>query len=142
MKRIQFHRYGGPEEMKLEDYELPALGTDEILVRVKAASVNPVDWKIRQGAMKFMTGKKFPRGMGLDFSGVIERVGSGIKRFKAGDEVFGATPVKTAGSFAETLITQEKLATKKPAGLSHEEAATLSVAGTTALISLTRKAHP
>ena len=102
MKRIQFHRYGGPEEMKLENYELPPLGAEEILVRVSAASVNPVDWKIRQGAMKFVTGKKFPRGMGTDFSGVIERAGSGVKRFKAGDEVFGSTPFKTSGSFAET----------------------------------------
>jgi len=141
MKRIQFHRYSGSEEMKLENYELPSLGADEILVRVKAASVNPVDWKIRQGAMKFMTGRKFPRGMGQDFSGVIERIGSGVKRFRVGDEVFGSTPVKTSGSFAETLITQEKLVTKKPPTLSHEEAATLPVAGSTALIALTRRAH-
>src|SRR5215467_2494831 len=141
MKRIQFHDYGGPEEMKLENYELPPLGADEILVRVKAASVNPVDWKIRQGAMKFMTGRKFPRGMGQDFSGVIERIGSRVKRFRIGDEVFGSTPVKTSGSFAETLITQEKLAAKKPATLSYEEAATLPIAGSTALIALTRKAH-
>jgi NADPH:quinone reductase-like Zn-dependent oxidoreductase len=84
MKRIQFHRYGGPEEMKLEDYHLPALGAQEILVRVKAASINPVDWKIRRGAMKLMTGKKFPRGMGLDFSGIVERIGSGVKPFKVG----------------------------------------------------------
>lgn len=141
MKRIQFHRYGGPDEMKLEDYELPALGTEEILVRVKAASVNPVDWKIRQGAMKFMTGKKFPRGMGQDFSGVIERVGPGVKLFKVGDEVFGSTTVKTSGSFAEKLITREKLATKKPPSLSHEEASTLPVSGTTALVALVRKAN-
>jgi len=141
MKRIQFHRYGGSDEMKLENYELPSLGAKEVLVRVKAASVNPVDWKIRQGAMKFLTGKKFPRGMGQDFSGVIERVGSGVKRFRVGDEVFGSTPVKTSGSFAETLITQEKLVTRKPVALSHEEAATLPVAGSTALIALTRKAH-
>ena len=141
MKRIQIHRYGGPEEMKLENYELPPLGAEEILVRVRAASVNPVDWNIRQGAMKFMTGKKFPRGMGQDFSGVIERVGSGVKRFRAGDEVFGSTPFKTSGSFAEALITQEKLVSRKPAALSHEEAATLPIAGSTALIALTRKAH-
>lgn len=141
MKRIQFHRYGGSEEMKLESYDLPPLRPAEILVRVKAASVNPVDWKIRQGAMKFMTGRKFPRGMGQDFSGVIERIGSGVKRFRVGDEVFGSTPVKTSGSFAETLITQEKLATKKPATLSHEEAATLPIAGSTALIALTRKSQ-
>jgi NADPH:quinone reductase-like Zn-dependent oxidoreductase len=72
MKRIQYHHYGGPEEMVLETYELPAPGSDEIVVRVKASSVNPVDWKIRQGAMKFMTGRRLPRAMGTDFSGVVD----------------------------------------------------------------------
>jgi NADPH:quinone reductase-like Zn-dependent oxidoreductase len=141
MKRIQFHRYGGPAEMRLEEYRLPELADDEILVRVKAASINPVDWKIRQGAMKVMTGRKFPRGMGQDFSGVIEGVGRGVKRLKVGDEVLGATPVKTSGSFAETLITKEALTTAKPASLTHEEAATLPVAASTAWIALTQKAR-
>jgi NADPH:quinone reductase-like Zn-dependent oxidoreductase len=75
MKRIQYHRYGGPEGMRLETYDLPALGKNEVLVRVKAASINPLDWKIRQGTMKFMTGWRFPRAMGQDFSGVVEGTG-------------------------------------------------------------------
>lgn len=140
MKRIQFHRYGGPEEMRLEDYRLPELADDEIMVRVKAASINPVDWKIRQGAMKIMTGRKFPRGMGQDFSGIVEGTGRDVKRFKIGDEVLGATPVKTSGSFAETLITKEALAFAKPPILSHDEAATLPVAASTAWIALVQKA--
>lgn len=141
MKRIQFHRYGGPEEMRLEEYQLPKPGDDEIRVVVKAASINPVDWKIRQGAMKVMTGRKFPRGMGQDFSGVVEAVGRGVKRFKIGDEVLGSTPVKTSGSFAEALVTKEALAIVKPAALSHEEAATLPVAASTAWIALVQKAR-
>ncbi|GGA39376.1 NAD(P)-dependent alcohol dehydrogenase [Dyella nitratireducens] len=141
MKRIQFHRYGGPAEMRLEEYRLPELADDEILVRVKAASINPVDWKIRQGAMKLMTGRTFPRGMGQDFSGVVEGVGKGVKRFKIGDDVLGSTPVKTSGSFAETLITKEALAVVKPTDLSHEEAATLPVAASTAWIALMQKAR-
>ncbi|WP_077516135.1 NAD(P)-dependent alcohol dehydrogenase [Rhodanobacter sp. C03] len=141
MKRIQFHRYGGPAEMRLEEYQLPDLADDEIRVSVKAASINPVDWKIRQGAMKFMTGRKFPRAMGQDFSGVVEGIGRGVKRLKVGDEVFGSTPVKTSGSFAETLITKEALAVAKPAALTHEEAATLPVAATTAWIALVHKAQ-
>lgn len=140
MKRIQFHRYGGPQEMRLEEYQLPELADNEIRVRVKAASINPVDWKIRLGAMKIMTGRKFPRGMGQDFSGVVEAVGVGVRRFAVGDEVFGTTPVKTSGSFAETLMTKEAFAFSKPAVLSHEEAATLPVAATTAWIALVRKA--
>ncbi|MCE9687344.1 NAD(P)-dependent alcohol dehydrogenase [Shewanella sp. AS16] len=132
MKRIQFYRYGGPEEMLLEEYQLPNLADDEILVRVKAASINPVDWKIRQGVMKLMTGRKFPRGMGQDFSGIVEGVGQQVNSLRVGDEVFGTTPVKTSGSFAETLITKESLATIKPSTLSHDEAATLPIATSTA----------
>lgn len=141
MKRIQFHRYGGPAEMHLEAYRLPELADDQILVRVRAASINPVDWKIRQGAMKFMTGRKFPRGMGQDFSGIVEAVGRGVRRLKIGDEVFGATPVKTSGSFAETLTTTEALAVVKPAALSQQDAATLPVAASTAWIALAQKAR-
>lgn len=140
MKRIQFHRYGGPAEMQLEEYQLSELADDEILVRVKAASINPIDWKIRQGAMKFITGRKFPRGMGQDFSGIVEGVGQGVKRLKVGDEVFGSTPVKTSGSFAETLITKEELAVAKPIALSHQEAATLPAAASTAWVALAQKA--
>jgi NADPH:quinone reductase-like Zn-dependent oxidoreductase len=139
LKRIQYLRYGGPEEMRLETYELPPPGKDEILVRVKASSVNPVDWKIRQGAMKFMTGRRFPRAMGTDFSGVVEQVGATVTRFRAGDEVFGTVPVKPSGAFAQALITKEKLAVKKPASISHEAAATLPVAGVTAWRGLVQK---
>jgi NADPH:quinone reductase-like Zn-dependent oxidoreductase len=78
MKRIQYHRYGGSEEMRLETYELPILGKDEIAVRVKAAAINPFDGKVRQGAMKFMVSAPFPRVMGTDFSGVVESVGAGV----------------------------------------------------------------
>jgi NADPH:quinone reductase-like Zn-dependent oxidoreductase len=103
MKRIQYRRYGGPEEMRLEAFALPAPGKDEIVVRVEAASVNPVDWKMRQAAMKFMVRAPFPRAMGTDFSGVVESVGAGVTRFRAGDEVVaypraeplpGASPIR------------------------------------------------
>jgi NADPH:quinone reductase-like Zn-dependent oxidoreductase len=139
MKRIQYHRYGGPEEMRLETYELPAPGRDEIVVRVSASSVNPVDWKIRRGAMKFMTGRRFPRAMGMDFSGIVESVGAGVTRFRAGDEVFGTVAMKPSGAFAQTLVTKENLAVKKPASISHEAAATLPVAGVTAWQGLVQK---
>ena len=125
--------------MRLEAYDLSGPGKDEILVRVKPSSVNPVDWKIRQGAMKFMTGGRFPRAMGTDFSGVVEQVGANVTRLRAGDEVFGTVPVKPSGAFAQSLITKEKLAVKKPASISHEAAATLPVAGVTAWRGLVEK---
>lgn len=139
MKRIQYYRYGGPEEMRLDTYELPAPGSGEILVRVKASSVNPVDWKLRQGAMKLITGNRWPRAMGMDFSGIVESVGKAVTRFSAGDEVFGTVPFKSSGAFAEKLITQEKLVIKKPAALTHEVAATLPVVGVTAWQALVEK---
>jgi NADPH:quinone reductase-like Zn-dependent oxidoreductase len=141
MKRIQYHRYGGPEEMRLETYDLPAPRKDEIVVEVKAASVNPVDWKIRNGVMKIMTGRRFPRAMGTDFSGVVESVGAEVTRFRPGDEVFGTVPLKPSGAFAEKLITQERRAIKKPVSLSHEDAAALPIASATAWGGLILKGH-
>jgi NADPH:quinone reductase-like Zn-dependent oxidoreductase len=141
MKRIQYHRYGGPETMRLDIYELPAPGEDEITVRVKAASINPVDWKLRQGAMKFMVRGRFPRAMGSDFSGVVASVGAGVTRFRAGDDVLGTTPLNTAGAFGEKLIIKAKLAVKKPDSLSYENAASLPIVGVTAWLALVSKGH-
>lgn len=139
MERIQYHRYGGPEVMRLETYELPEPAKDEIVVKVKASSVNPVDWKVRQGLMKLMTGRKLPRAMGTDFSGVVLQVGKDVTRFHLGDEVFGTVPLKSSGAFSEMLITKEKLAVKKPHSISHEQAATLPVVCVTAWRGLVQK---
>lgn len=141
MKRVQHHSYGGPQVMRLEAFTLPAPGPGQIAVRVKAASINPFDWKARQGAAKMMTGRVFPRGMGTDFSGIIEAVGPGVTRFKPGDEVFGVAPMKQNGSFAEKLITEEKLAAVKPAALGFAQAACLPVVAVTAWRGLVDKAR-
>ena len=141
MKRIQYDRYGGPELMQLVEYQLPAPGKGQIAVTVKAASINPVDWKIRNGMMKFMTGKKFPRAMGMDFAGVVAAVGPAVARLRVGDEVFGQARMKESGAFAPTLITDEKLVTVKPAGVAFEQAACLPTAAATAWIGLVNKAR-
>jgi NADPH:quinone reductase-like Zn-dependent oxidoreductase len=140
MKRIQYHRYGGHEVMRLETFTLPAPGSGEILVRVAAASINPIDWKLRQGMIKFITGFHFPRAMGTDFSGIVEAVGPTVTLFQPGDEVMGTVPFKSSGAFAEKLITHQKLAVKKPATLSHPQAATLPTVGVTAWRALVQKA--
>jgi NADPH:quinone reductase-like Zn-dependent oxidoreductase len=139
MRRIQYHRYGGPEEMRLESYELAAPDGEEIVVQVKAAAINPFDWKVRQGAMKFMVRAPFPHAMGTDFSGVVESVGAAVMRFRSGDEVLGTAPLGPAGAFAEKLITKQKLILKKPASLSFEEAAILPAIGVTAWRALVLK---
>lgn len=141
MKRIQYHQFGGPEQMRLEDFELPAPRLGQIVVRVKAASVNPLDRKVRAGAMKMMTGNRFPRAMGTDFAGVIEAIGPDVTRLMVGDEVMGTAPVRSGGSFAEHLLTEEKLAIVKPAGLTFEQAAALPAVSATAWCGLVDKAR-
>ena len=141
MKRIEFDRYGGPELMCLREFEPRALRPTDVRVRMRAAAINPVDWKIREGALRFMTGRRFPRGMGMEFSGVVEAIGAAVNRLRGGDEVFGAVPVKEAGAFAEALVTPQTLVAKKPAALSFEAAACLSVAPMAAWRGLVDKAH-
>ena len=136
MLRVEYGRYGGPEELHLVDFPSGPFGKDQIRVRVKAASVNPVDWKIRSGTLKIMTGRKFPRGMGEDYAGVVEAVGAEVTRFKAGDQVFGAMHLKESASFAEVIVTPEDTATLKPTGLSFEEAAALPIVAQTAWLAL------
>nr|WP_281005077.1 alcohol dehydrogenase catalytic domain-containing protein [Mesorhizobium kowhaii] len=89
MKRIQYHQYGGPETMKLEDFELRAPGKGEVAVKVNFAAINPIDWKVRNGHLKMVTGKKFPRAFGSDFSGTVISVGPGGTRFQVGDACSG-----------------------------------------------------
>jgi len=137
-RRVQYHRYGGPEVMRLESYEPPAPGKGQVLIRVRAAAANAMDWKMRNGEMRMMTGRAFPRGIGNDFAGVVEAVGTGVTRLRAGDEVLGATSLKGAGSFAEMVLAEEDAVVRKPAGLSYEQAATLPVVGITAFQAMLR----
>jgi NADPH:quinone reductase-like Zn-dependent oxidoreductase len=141
VERLEYNAYGGPEVVHLSSFRLPTPGDDEIVVRVAASSINPMDWKLRSGVMKMVTGSKFPRGMGTDFSGVVEAVGSAVSAFKKGDHVLGTTSMKASGSFAPMLVTSQNLVVKKPKTLSFVEAASLPIAGVTAWLALTQKAH-
>ncbi|GIM97126.1 NADP-dependent oxidoreductase [Paractinoplanes toevensis] len=139
MKRIQYHRYGGPEVLRLQSFEPPSPGQGEVLVRVKAAAANAMDWKIRNGEMRLMTGRGFPRGAGNEFAGVVEAVGAGVTRFGVGDAVLGGTSLKGAGAFAEMVIADEKAVVHKPPEVSYEQAAAIPVVGITAFQALLRK---
>ncbi|GAB2539372.1 NADP-dependent oxidoreductase [Nocardia heshunensis] len=141
MKRIQYHRYGGPEVMRLEDFEPSRPGAGEVLIRVRAAAANPMDWKIRSGQMRLVTGRRFPRGMGHDFAGVVEAVGEGVTRLEIGDEVLGAAPIGTPGAFAEMALANERGVVAKPAELSFEAAAAIPTVGVTAYQALIGKAN-
>lgn len=140
MKAITYANYGPANVMTLSDIPQPTAGEGEVLIRVRAASINPVDWKIREGLMKIVTGKRFPRGMGVDVAGVVASVGVGVSSLAPGDEVFGWIPYKTSGAFAEYAVVPAETVEKKPASVGFEEAACLPMAGTTAYKSLVEKA--
>jgi NADPH:quinone reductase-like Zn-dependent oxidoreductase len=117
VKRVQYDRYGGPEVMRLAEFEPPRPGPDEVLVRVRAAASNALDWKMRNGKLKLMTGYSFPRAMGHDFAGVVEAVGAGVTRLKAGD----ANTTVPAGPISSVTATRVKPSrTQNPRSVSPE----------------------
>jgi len=141
MKAIVHHCYGPPEVLKYEDAVKPTPADDQVLVKVHAASLNPLDWHFMRGTpylIRVGTGfgkPKDPR-LGVDFAGTVEAVGKNVTRFKPGDEVFGGGD----GAFAEYLIIRENRAlAAKPANLSFEQAASVPIAGVTALEALRDK---
>jgi NADPH:quinone reductase-like Zn-dependent oxidoreductase len=140
MKRIQYDSYGDPSVMYLAEFELPPLQAGEIAVKVKAASINPFDWKVRRGDLKMMTGRAFPRAMGMDFSGIVLSTGPGVRRVKPGDEVFGLARLKESGAFGEALVNREDFLAVKPPDVSFEQAACLPTGAITAWIGLVNKA--
>lgn len=140
MKRIQYENYGGPEVMRIADFNLPTPGKGEVGVRVKFAAINPIDWKLRAGQMKIVTGKAFPRAMGMDFSGTVISVGPGVTRLKVGDPVFGLARFKESGAFGQAVITKEAFLAHKPDDVSFEDAACLGTPGITAWNGLIDKA--
>ncbi|WP_369387408.1 zinc-binding alcohol dehydrogenase family protein [Streptomyces sp. CG1] len=123
-------RHGGPETEALIDLDRPSPGPGEILIAVRAAGVNPVDWKLRQGFRRPGRGEQaFPAVFGSEAAGVVEEVGAGVSGFTAGDEVFGST---TQGGYAEFALLEADVTAHKPAALSFRDAATLPVAAATA----------
>jgi NADPH:quinone reductase-like Zn-dependent oxidoreductase len=137
MKAIRYHTYGSSEVLKIEDVDQPAVGENDVLVRVRAVAVNPYDWHYMRGKPYFMrlmsglTGPKITR-FGADLAGVVEAVGKNVAVFKPGDEVFGCKH----GAFAEYVCSPEKALALKPKNLSFEEAAAVPMAGLTALQAL------
>ena len=138
MKAITLDRFGGRDVLKLTNQPLPEIGPQDILIHVKAAGVNPVDWKIREGLLQGRLPHQFPIILGWEASGVVKKVGEKVTRFKMGDPVMSYTrkDVIQGGAYAEYVSVPEKNATKKPENLSFEEAAALPLAGLTAYQSL------
>lgn len=136
MKAVRIHRYGGIDALSLEDVPKPEPGPGDLLVRVHAAGVNPVDWKIREGHLKVLLRHKLPLTLGWDFSGVVEAVGSGVSGFKPGDEVYGRPDIKRDGAYAEYIAVRAREVARKPTSIDHVRAAAVPLAAITAWQSL------
>lgn len=138
MKAIAINEFGGRDKLQLIDLPVPEVLEGEILVQVKAAGVNPVDWKIREGYLKDLFSHQFPVILGWDAAGLVEGVGNGVKRFKSGDEIFAycRKPIVHGGAYGEYILLKEEHAALKPKNISFEEAASIPLAALTAYQSL------
>jgi NADPH:quinone reductase-like Zn-dependent oxidoreductase len=139
MKAIRIHNYGGPEVLHYEDAPRPEPQAGEVLVRVHAAGVNPIDWKVREGHMKDFWPHKFPLILGWDLSGVVEELGAGpaaAGRFKIGDEVYSIPDPTRNGAYADYIVVRESELALKPTSLHHIRAAAVPLAALTAWQSL------
>lgn len=136
MKAVVLRGYGGPEVAKLEEVPRPEPKDDEILIRVIAASVNPVDVAIRKGYLAELIGNKFPLILGMDAAGVVEKIGSKITKFKKDDAVYAFFTLTSEGAYAEYVIAKESEAALKPKAVSYAQAAAVPAAGSTAWLAL------
>ena len=142
MRAIVYPKYGGPEVLQFREVPKPVPAANQVLVGIRAASVNPVDFHQMRGHVRVITGPITPRNpvLGTDIAGVVEAVGSQAKGFRVGDEVFGFSS-PGGGGFAEFVCTTEDKLARKPPNVSFEQAASVPVAGITALQGLRDKGH-
>lgn len=131
MKAVDIHQYGGPEELTYEEMADPVMNPDDVLIKVYATSVNPIDWKIRKG-LKKDGAPHFPMILGRDVSGVIEKVGDRVSGFEPGDEVFSYSNPSRSGTYAELVVVRSGEVAHKPETIGHELAASIPLAGLTA----------
>jgi len=142
MKAIVYDRYGGPEVLRMEEIAKPSPGTGEVLIKVRAAALNPYDWHFMRGTpypLRMMAGWRKPKNprIGVDVAGEVEAVGEKVTNWKPGDAVFGGAP----GAFAEYVCAGEAKLASKPENVSFAEAAGANIAGITALQALRDKAR-
>ena len=138
MKAVVTTAYGSEEVLKIQDVPDPSIGPDGILVKIHACSVNPIDWKIRKGDVKIVTGRKPPKILGGDYAGVVQEVGSAIADYRPGERVWGHINAVKGGAYAELIAVKAEDIGHMPASLSFEEAASVPLAGLTAYQALTK----
>jgi NADPH:quinone reductase-like Zn-dependent oxidoreductase len=132
MKKVIYNQYGSIDDLQMYDVEIPTIQAEEFLIKIKAVAINPLDWKKLEGQLKIITGKKFPKGIAFDFSGVVEKVGNNTTDYKIGDAVFGTLNAMKGEALAEYIVVKKETIYKKPDNVSFETAASILTGGTTA----------
>lgn len=141
MKAIRLNEYGSVDKLKLEDIPRPEPKDKEVLIKVYAAGINPVDWKIIEGKASERFPIKLPITPGWDLAGVVEAVGKSVKEFKEGDEVYCKPEISGQGAYAEFICVPESIVAIKPTNLSFQEAGGVPLAGLTAWQALFQYGH-
>ena len=136
MNAVRIHAYGGPELLHYEEVPIPRLHSDDVLIRVQAAAVNPVDWKIREGYLRGFLNHQLPLILGWDVAGTVVEVGPEVTGFKVGDEVYARPDIERDGAYAEYIAVKASEAALKPTTLDPVHAAAVPLAALTAWQSL------
>jgi NADPH:quinone reductase-like Zn-dependent oxidoreductase len=137
MKTIVYKEFGGASVLQTIEEAKPSVKADQVLVKVKAVSINPLDWKIRKGEMKLMSGSKFPKHTGIDFAGIIEETGSAVTNVKKGDEIFGTVKNNMKeGALGEYIAVPFTHVWRKPGNINFVQAAAIPAVGFAAAMTL------
>ncbi|HEY3414900.1 MAG TPA: NADP-dependent oxidoreductase [Armatimonadota bacterium] len=132
MKAVRIHEYGGPEVLQYEEAPKPVPNDSEVLIRIHAAAINPVDWKVRKGYLKGHIDHAMPLILGWDLSGIVEEAGVAVTRLRPGDEVYSRPDLARDGAYAEYIVADDSLVALKPTSIDHIHAAGIPLAGMTA----------
>ena len=137
MRIIQYHEYGDPSVLQLVETDRPVPGDKQVLVRVRAVGINPVDWKIRRGNLKIADGRGFPKAVGCELAGEVVSWGDQVEGYAVGDRVFGAVPFDRLGALAEYALVDAQQLHPIPGDLPYADAAAVVMVGSTALQAFT-----
>src|SRR4051812_1572870 len=141
MNAVTYNQFGGPDVLKLTTSDAPRVGSHDLLVRVRAVSVNPLDGKIRRGELRLLSGARFPKTPGIDLAGLVEAVGTKVTGFAVGDRVFGFPGSMRTGTLSEVVSVPAASMAKIPRGLDEVGAASISTVGLAALQAIRDVAH-
>ncbi|CCH00112.1 alcohol dehydrogenase GroES domain protein [Fibrella aestuarina BUZ 2] len=133
MRQVMYSQFGDESVLQLTEQAVPSIEKDQLLIRVKAVSINPLDWKVYGGEMTLMSGSKFPKSVGIDFAGLVEQTGSAITQYTVGDPVMGLLDAFKGGALADYIVVKATDVAPKPANTSFEQAAALPVTGLSAI---------